>query len=121
MLSDDPSQIPLPSHASSSSTSVSSKVTTSPSFQLLSACTSKQKTRDRRDSSSTDSSSSRTVIRQTTSWRWVVVFGSFCVHFIANCHSADNIMAMGRCFRFVLCSFCCRWSSFLIRHVNACN
>lgn len=84
MLSDDPSQVPLSPHTPSSLSSVSSNIITSPSFQLLSACTSKPKTRERRDSSSTDSSSSRTVVRQTTSWQWVVVFGSFCVHFVAD-------------------------------------
>ena len=77
MLSHDSLQTPLsPS---------SPKLTPSTSFQILSACTGKQeKVRHRNDSSSTDSSSSRTVIRRTTSWRWIVVFGSFCVHFVAD-------------------------------------
>lgn len=80
MLSHDSLQTPLPPSPSSSS-----KLTPSNSFQLLSACTGKQpKERHRRDSSSTDSSSSQTVIRRTTSWRWIVVFGSFCVHFVAD-------------------------------------
>lgn len=78
MLSDDSLQIPLPSP------STISKSTSSPSFQLLSACTGKQKHRQRHQSNTTDSSSSQTVIRNTTSWRWVVVFGSFCVHFVAD-------------------------------------
>jgi hypothetical protein len=78
MLSDDSLQIPLPSP------STISKSTSSPSFQLLSACTGKQKTRHRHGSNSTDSSSSQTVIRRTTSWRWIIVFGSFCVHFVAD-------------------------------------
>ena len=76
MLSDDSVQIPLPSP------STISKSTSSPSFQLLSACAGKQKHRHR--SNSTDSSSSQTVVRRTTSWRWMVVFGSFCVHFVAD-------------------------------------
>jgi cyanate permease len=76
MLSDDTLQTPLPL--------LSSKSTSSPSFQLLSACTGKQKHRKRHESNSTDSSSSQTVIRRTTSWRWVIVFGSFCVHFVAD-------------------------------------
>ena len=61
-----------------------SKLTPSASFQLLSACKGKEKERVRRRSSSTDSSSSQTVVRRTTSWRWVIVFGSFCVHFVAD-------------------------------------
>jgi len=60
---------------------VASKSTRSPSFQLLLACTRKEK---RPESSTTDISSTGTVIRQTTSWRWVIVFGSFCVHFVAD-------------------------------------
>ncbi|CAF1249131.1 unnamed protein product [Rotaria sordida] len=60
-----------------------SKVSSS-SFQLVSACTRKQKRRQRYESNTTDSSSSRTVIRRTTSWRWVIVFGSFCIHFVAD-------------------------------------
>lgn len=63
------------------SNSPASKSMSSPSFQLLSACAGRQQ---RRDSNSTDSSSSQTVIRHTTSWRWVIVFGSFCVHFVAD-------------------------------------
>ena len=78
MLSDDSLQASLPSP------STISKSTSSPSFQLLSACAGKQKDRHRHGSNSTDSSSSQTVIRRTTSWRWVVVFGSFCVHFVAD-------------------------------------
>jgi hypothetical protein len=76
MLSDDSIQTtPPPPPLSSTST---------PSFQFLSACTGKQKHRQRHDSNTTDSSSSQTVIRHTTSWRWVIVFGSFCVHFVAD-------------------------------------
>jgi len=78
MLSDDSLQTPPPPPSSSS------KLTLSPSFQLLSACTGKQKHRQRHESNTTDSSSSQAVIRHTTSWRWVVVFGSFCVHFVAD-------------------------------------
>jgi hypothetical protein len=74
MLSDDQLHHSPPSKSSSSS----------PTFQLLSACTGKQKRRERHESNSTDSSSSQTVIRHTTSWRWVIVFGSFCVHFVAD-------------------------------------
>lgn len=51
---------------------------TTPSFQKLLTCTGKEK------SSTSESYSTETVIRQTTSWRWVVVFGSFCVHFVAD-------------------------------------
>lgn len=79
MLSDDTLQTP-----SSPPPPLSTKTNSSPSFQLLSACTGKQKHRERHDSNSTDSSSSQTVIRRTTSWRWVVVFSSFCVHFVAD-------------------------------------
>ena len=75
MLSNDSLQTPLPS---------SPKLTPITSFQLLSACAGKQKGRQRHRSSSTDSSSSQTVIRRTTSWRWMIVFGSFCVHFVAD-------------------------------------
>lgn len=77
MSSHDSLQAPL-------SSSSPSKLTPSASVQLLSACTGKQKERLRRRSSSTDSSSSQTVVRRTTSWRWVIVFGSFCVHFVAD-------------------------------------
>lgn len=63
------------------SVSPAPKSISSPSFQFLSACAGKQQ---RRDSNSTDCSSSQTVIRHTTSWRWVIVFGSFCVHFVAD-------------------------------------
>jgi MFS family permease len=63
---------------------LSSRSSSSPSFQLLSACTGKQKQRQRHGSNTTDTSSSHTVIRRTTSWRWVIVFGSFCVHFVAD-------------------------------------
>ena len=77
MLSDESLQT---AHSLSSLPAKSS----SPSFQLLSACTGKQKRRQRHDSNTTDSSSSQTVIRQTTSWRWVIVFGSFWVHFVAD-------------------------------------
>lgn len=61
-----------------------SKSPSSPSFQLLSACAGKQKRHQHEDTSSTDSSSSQTVVRHTSSWGWVVVFGSFCVHFVAD-------------------------------------
>ncbi|CAF1234158.1 unnamed protein product [Rotaria magnacalcarata] len=61
-----------------------SKRSSSPSFQLVSACAGKKKHRQRHESNTTDSSSSRTVIRRTTAWRWVIVFGSFGVHFVAD-------------------------------------
>jgi len=80
MLSDDSVQVLSPSPPPPQS----SKASTSSSFQLLSACTGKQKRRQRHDSNTTDSSSSQTVIRRTTSWRWVIVLGSFCVHFVAD-------------------------------------
>ena len=73
MFSDESLQIPP------SSSTVFGKSTS-----LLSACTGKPKPRQRHESSSTDSSSSQTVIRRTTSWRWVIVFGSFCIHFVAD-------------------------------------
>jgi hypothetical protein len=79
MLSDDTLQTSLPPPPE-----LSSKSASTPSFQLLSACTGKQKNRQRHASNSTDSSSSQTVIRRATSWRWVVVFSSFCVHFVAD-------------------------------------
>jgi MFS family permease len=53
----------------------------SPSFQLLLSCTGKEKYQE---SNTTDSLSTNTVVRQTTAWRWVIVFGSFCVHFVAD-------------------------------------
>ncbi|CAF4988225.1 unnamed protein product, partial [Rotaria socialis] len=76
MLPDDPLQ--------TSTSPPLSKISSSPSFQLVSACTGKKKRRQRHESNTTDSSSSRTVIRRTTSWRWVIVFGSFGVHFVAD-------------------------------------
>jgi len=57
------------------------KSTSTPSFRLLLNCTGKEK---RQESNTTNSSSTETVVRQTTSWRWVIVFGSFCVHFVAD-------------------------------------
>ena len=75
MLSDDPLQPPSPPPSTIASTG---------SFQLLSACAGKQKRRQRHDSNTTDSSSSQTVIRRTTAWRYVIVFGSFGVHFVAD-------------------------------------
>ncbi|CAF1000003.1 unnamed protein product [Adineta ricciae] len=75
MLSDDPLQPPSPPPSTTASTA---------SFQLLSACAGKQKRRQRHDSNTTDSSSSQTVIRRTTAWRYVIVFGSFGVHFVAD-------------------------------------
>ncbi|CAF2516370.1 unnamed protein product [Rotaria sp. Silwood2] len=77
MLSDDSLQTPLPPSLSKTSSSV-------PSFQIVSTCTGKRKRRQRHESNTTDSSSSQTVIRRKTSWRWVIVFGSFCVHFVAD-------------------------------------
>jgi cyanate permease len=41
-------------------------------------------TRKRHELDTTASSATHTVVRQTTSWRWVIVFGSFCVHFVAD-------------------------------------
>jgi len=86
MLSGDSLQTssPPPPTTSSPPRSSISKSIPSPSFQLLSACTGKQKHRKRHASNTTDSSSSQTVIRRVTSWRWVIVFGSFCVHFVAD-------------------------------------
>ncbi|CAF1475869.1 unnamed protein product [Adineta steineri] len=87
MLSDDSLQTSEPQSPhppQPASRRSSSKLSSSSSFQLLSACTGKQKRRERHDSNTTDSSSSQTVIRRTTSWRWVIVFASFCVHFVAD-------------------------------------
>ena len=36
------------------------------------------------DGDKSKSVSSELVIRRTTSWKWVIVFGSFCVHFVAD-------------------------------------
>ncbi|CAF3492141.1 unnamed protein product [Rotaria sp. Silwood1] len=79
MLSDDSLQTP-----SSPPPPLSKASSSSPSFQLVPICTGRQKRRQRHVSNTTDSSSSRTVIRRTTSWRWVIVFGSFCIHFVAD-------------------------------------
>jgi cyanate permease len=57
------------------------KSTSTPALQLLLNCTEKEKSQEL---NTTDSSSTDTVVRQTTSWRWVIVFGSFCVHFVAD-------------------------------------
>lgn len=35
-------------------------------------------------SSMAKTSSTETVIRTTTAWKWMIVFGSFCVHFVAD-------------------------------------
>lgn len=75
MLSDHPLQ--------TSASPPLSRGSSTQSFQLVSACAGRKK-RQRHESNTTDSSSSRTVIRRTTPWRWVVVFGSFGVHFVAD-------------------------------------
>ena len=56
----------------------------SSSFQLVTSCTGKQKCHRRYESNTTDNASSRTVVRHTTSWRWIIVLGSFGVHFVAD-------------------------------------
>jgi MFS family permease len=75
MLSDDSSQ--ARTHAISTKSSSST-------LQLFLACTGKGKGRQHDESNTTESASMHTVVRRTTSWRWVIVFGSFCVHFVAD-------------------------------------
>lgn len=60
---------------------VTDQTTSSPSVHLF--LTDKKKIK-RSEIDTIDSRSTDTVVRQTTSWRWVVVFGSFCVHFVAD-------------------------------------
>jgi hypothetical protein len=77
MLSDDTLQAP-PRPISRKSSSLKS-------FQLFLACTGKEKDRQRHESNTTDdSASTHTVVRRTTAWRWVIVFASFCVHFVGD-------------------------------------
>jgi predicted MFS family arabinose efflux permease len=47
------------------------------SLQLFLPCT-------ENDEQQKSDASMETVIRQTTSWKWMIVFGSFCVHFVAD-------------------------------------
>jgi cyanate permease len=51
------------------------------SSQLFLPCTEKT---EQQKSDINDSSSTETVTRQTTSWKWMIVLGSFCVHFVAD-------------------------------------
>ncbi|CAF3413442.1 unnamed protein product [Rotaria sp. Silwood1] len=76
MLSDDSLQVPKKSlpHASSSS----------PSFQSVSSHKCKVKRRQHNESNTTNISSIPPVVRHTSSWGWVIVFSSFCVHFVAD-------------------------------------
>lgn len=60
------------------------KSSSSPSVQLFLPCTDQENDRQSHKSNTTDSVSTNTVIRHTTSWKWVVVFGSFCAHFVAD-------------------------------------
>ena len=72
MLSDDSLQVSRKTSSSSSS------------IQIVLGCTGKEKRRQRLDSNTTDTSSTHDVVRHTTLWRWIIVFGSFCVHFVAD-------------------------------------
>ncbi|CAF3711346.1 unnamed protein product [Rotaria sordida] len=76
MLSDDSLEIPTKSLPNVESLS--------PSSQLLSSDKGRVKRRQHNESNTTDCSSIPPVIRHTTSWRWVIVFSSFCVHFVAD-------------------------------------
>lgn len=51
------------------------------SLQLFLPCIENE---EHKKSDINDSSSTETIIRQTTSWKWMIVFGSFCVHFVAD-------------------------------------
>jgi cyanate permease len=71
MVADDTLQTSAPPKSSSS-------------FHLISSCTGKNKSHQCDESDTTDNSSIHTVVRHATAWRWVIVFGSFCVHFVAD-------------------------------------
>ncbi|CAF3314726.1 unnamed protein product [Rotaria socialis] len=56
----------------------------SPSPQLFSSQQIEKESLQRIESSVSIGSSTHTVVHRTTSWRWVIVFSSFCVHFVAD-------------------------------------
>jgi predicted MFS family arabinose efflux permease len=55
--------------------------TRQPRFRLISSCTG---TGEYDETDTADTTSSDTVVRHATWWRWVIVFASFCVHFVAD-------------------------------------
>lgn len=77
MLTNDSLEIP-------SSTSPISRSATTNSLRLLLSRLTREKRRQRHDTNTTDSSSLHTVVRHTSSWKWLIVFGSFCCHFVAD-------------------------------------
>lgn len=78
MLNNDSLQIP------SSEDSAISRSPTTNSFRVLLSRLSRDKHRQRHESNTTDSSSLNTVVRHTSAWKWLIVFGSFCCHFVAD-------------------------------------
>jgi hypothetical protein len=67
-----------------SSNRIVSRTSASSLLQLPSTNKCQTKRRQHHQSNTTDSSSSETIIRRATSWRWIIVFGSFCIHFVAD-------------------------------------
>lgn len=55
-----------------------------PSFQLLAKYQNKKECRDLNESNASINSTTLNVSRHTTLWGWVIVFSSFCVHFVAD-------------------------------------
>ncbi|CAF1232938.1 unnamed protein product [Adineta steineri] len=75
MLSDESLQV---------STQIPLHETPVASLPLFSARTSQDSVHQCHETTTNNSASVETVIRHKTSWRWMIVFGSFCVHFVAD-------------------------------------
>lgn len=56
----------------------------SPKSKVYSPSQEKEEINEHAELNATDSSSTDTVVRRNTSWRWVIVFSSFCAHFVAD-------------------------------------